>query len=310
MGESQWNVVTGATGYTGKYITRRLLSAGERVRTLTGHPDRVNPFGDQVPVHPFNFQRPDRLTESLRGANTLYNTYWIRFPYGRVTFEAAVQNTVVLLNAAKAAGVKKFVHISIANPDEQSPYAYYRGKALLERAVRESGLAYAIIRPTVIFGPEGVLINNIAWCLRRFPVFAITGDGRYRIQPVSVEDVAALCVKAAQDHGNIILDAVGPEVFSFHELVALIARTVRSRTRLLHCSPTVSLLCSRLIGALVGDLMLTREELDGLEAGLLVSQQAPMGCTRLSAWLTEHAETIGRQYLSELQLHYEAGVHR
>lgn len=178
------NVVTGAFGYTGKHIARHLLDIGKQVRTITGHPDRDNPFGGRVPAFPFNFDNPAALVKNLRGATTLYNTYWVRFNRGRVSFDTAVENTRKLISACVDAGVQRIVHVSITNASADSPLPYFRGKGLLETEIIQSGLSYAIIRPTVIFGPEDVLINNIAWLLRRFPVFAVPGAGDCRLQPV------------------------------------------------------------------------------------------------------------------------------
>ncbi len=298
------NVVTGAFGYTGKYITRRLLAMGRRVKTLTGHPNRPNPFGEQVSVAPFNFDHPDELVKSLRGATTLYNTYWVRFPHGAVTFDTAVENTQTLIRAAKEAGLRRIVHVSITNASSDSPLPYFRGKGRLEEAVMESGLSYAIIRPTVIFGAEDILINNIAWLLRRFPVFAVPGTGDYRLQPIFVEDMAEIVVRAGQQDENLVIDAVGPEVFTFNELVRLIAGTVSSRARIVHVPPGLALFLSRLIGYIVQDVVLTRDEVAGLMAGLLVSEQPPTGHTRLSDWLAENANRVGAKYASELNRHY------
>jgi NADH dehydrogenase len=302
--EQSLNVVTGAFGYTGKYITRRLLSMGQRVKTLTGHPNRPNPFGDQVSVAPFNFDNPAALVESLRGATILYNTYWVRFPHGRITYEQAVENTKTLFQAAKEAGVRRIVHVSIANPSEESSLSYYQRKAVLEKVLIESELSYAIIRPTVIFGDEGILINNIAWLLRRFPVFAVPGAGDYKIQPIFVEDMAEIVVTAGAKDENMILDAVGPEVYTFDALVRLISKTVRSRAVIVHVNPEPAFFLSKLIGYLVQDVVLTRDEVEGLIANLLVSSGPPTGRTRLSDWLRQNAETVGIRYASELQRHY------
>src|SRR5712692_8413481 len=216
-------VITGAFSYTGKYATRLLLDRGYRVRTLTYHPERANYFGGMLQVFPYNFEQPEELVRSLHGASTLINTYWVRFPRGKSTFETAVQNTCTLISAARNAGVRRIVHVSIANPSLQSPLGYYKGKARLERAVIDSGLSYTILRPTVIFGLEDILINNIAWFVRRFPVFGIPGDGSYLIRPIYVEDMAQLISDAVDREANTVLDAVGPETFSFEELVRLIA---------------------------------------------------------------------------------------
>jgi uncharacterized protein YbjT (DUF2867 family) len=301
---AELNAVTGAFSYTGKCITQRLLSMGKKVRTLTGHPNRQNPFGEEVSVSPFSFDDPAELTRSLRGATTLYNTYWVRFSHGRVTFDQAVHNTEALIKAAGEAGVRRIVHVSIRNASEDSPLPYFRGKGLLENAIIHSGLSYAIIRPTVIFGAEDILINNIAWLLRRFPVFAVPGSGDYQVQPVFVEDVAEIAVNAAHQDEDVIVDAVGPDTYTFDELVRLIADKIHSKARIVHLSPALAFFLSRMVGYLVNDVMLTHDEVEGLMANLLVSDGPPTGQTRLSDWLDENADRVGARYASELSRHY------
>lgn len=300
----QLDVVTGAFGYTGKYITRRLLALGRKVRTLTGHPDRPNPFGDQVAVAPFDFDNRPGLVRSLQGVTTLYNTYWIRFPRGAVTYEKAVTNTQILFAAAREAGVRRVVHVSIANPSADSHLPYYRGKGILENSLIQSGLSHAILRPTVIFGVEDILINNIAWFLRTLPVFGVPGTGEYKLQPIFVEDMAELAVRVGQQDENLIVDAVGPESWTFDELVRLIAQKTGRRARLVHLSPAIVLATVRLVGWLVGDVVLTPEEIEGLMANLLVTSSPPTGQTRLSEWLGQHAKEVGSHYASEVARHY------
>ena len=298
------NAVTGAYGYTGKYIARRLLSLGEPVITLTGHPGRPNEFGSAVKAFPFRFDDPEAMAESLAGVRVLYNTYWIRFDRGDATHDRAVANTRSLIRAAEMAGVERFVHISITNPDPQSPLPYFRGKALLEQAIRQARFSHAIVRPTVVFGGEDILINNIAYLLRKLPLFLIPGSGDYRLQPVYIEDLARIAVDAALQGGNQVIDAVGPQVFSFDELVRLIARTVGSRAFLLHASPRLALGAARVIGAVFRDVVLTKDEIQGLMANLLISSAAPTGSTPLSAWLEQNAGAVGVRYASELSRHY------
>ncbi len=232
-------VITGAFSYTGKYATRLLLEHGYRVRTLTFHPGRDNEFGPHVEVFPYDFEHPEQLEWTLRGASCLINTYWVRFPRGHSTFDSAVRNTITLINAARNAGINRIVHVSIANPPVDSPLGYYRGKAQLEQAVINSGLSYAILRPTVIFGREDILINNIAWFVRHFPLFGIPGDGRYGVRPIFVEDMAKLIVGSVETQTNQVADAVGPETFTFEELVRLIAAQIDKQVRIVHL-PTVS----------------------------------------------------------------------
>lgn len=300
----KFDVVTGAFGYTGKYITRRLLSAGRRVRTLTGHPDRENPFGRDVEVAPLDFAHPEALANSLRRADVLFNTYWVRFNHGRASFDDAVRNSAALIHAARKAGVRKIVHISIANPSLDSPLPYYSGKSRVERHIIESGLAHSILRPTVIFGPEGILINNIAWFVRHLPFFAIPGSGQYQIQPVLVDDVAELACDCALQEHNSVQDAVGPEIFSFDDLVRTIAAATHSRTLLFRVSPKIALSMIRLIEPFIGDVILTQEEIEGLVGNLLVSKGPATGRTRFSEWLSGNASMLGTRYLSELRTHY------
>ena len=304
MAQSDFDVVTGASGYTGRYITRVLLSRGRRVRTLTGHPARKDPFGDQIEAVPFNFDRPDELRRSLEGARTLFNTYWIRFPHGGQTFDTAVANTRVMLDAAAAAGVRKFVHISVTKATESPPLPYFRGKAMVEAAVRESTLNYAIIRPALIFGVEDILLNNIAWLLRRFPFFAIPGQGDYRVQPIFAGDLGEIAVNAARDGQSAVFDAVGPEIFTFDKLVRMIARAVHSKSRIVHVDPRVAVAFAQIVGWFVRDVTLTRDEARGLMSNLLVTLSQPNATTSFSEWLRSNADKIGAGYVSELARHF------
>jgi uncharacterized protein YbjT (DUF2867 family) len=302
-------VITGAFSYTGKYATRILLGRGYEVRTLTNHnpaehADRENPFGDRVTVLPYNFERPEELRGSLEGASVLINTYWIRFRHGKANFDTAVHNTRTLIKAAKDAGVQRIVHVSIANPSIDSPLGYYRGKAQVERAIIQSGLSYSILRPTVIFGAEDILINNIAWFVRRFPAFGIPGDGRYGIRPIYVEDMAQLLADGVDRQGNSVIDAVGPETFSFEELVKLIAERVGRSIRLLHLPTAIAYASTLVTGWMVGDVVLTWEEYKGLMGNLLAPEGPSAGQTRLSLWLAENSERVGRNYASEVARHY------
>ncbi len=304
MEATTFDVVTGAFSYTGKYITERLLSMGKSVKTLTGHPDNPDPFDGKVSVAAYDFDNPDELTRSLQDADVLYNTYWIRFAKGNLTHDKAVENTRTLIKAAEDAGVRRIVHVSITNASADSRLPYFRGKWLVEETIKGSGLNYAIIKPTVIFGKEDILVSNIAWTLRRFPFFTMFGPGDYRIQPIFVEDMADIVVNAGQQADNVAIDAIGPEVLTFEEMVRLIADKIGVRARFIHLRPGLALFLSRLVGYVVRDVTLTRDEIDGLMANLLVSDSQPTGQTRLSDWLDENADSLGRGYVSELERHY------
>jgi len=297
-------VITGAFSYTGKYATKLLLSRVYKVRTFTNHPGQANALGDRVEVFPYAFNRPEHMIEAFRGASTLINTYWVRFPRGKTTFETAVRNTRTLIAAAKDAGIRRIVHVSIANPSLESPLGYYRGKAQLEQAVIGSGLTYAIVRPTVIFGFEDILINNIAWFIRHFPVFVVPGDGRYGVRPIYVEDMARVMVEAAGEEESTVFDAIGPETFTFEELVRLIAAELGRSVRIVRVPAHLAYLCTRLTGLMLRDVVLTWEEYKGLMSNLLAPQGPATGETRLSQWLSENRERIGLRYASEGARHY------
>jgi uncharacterized protein YbjT (DUF2867 family) len=294
------HAVTGAYGYSGKYIARRLLDDGRTVLTLTNSLSRANPFGDRMKTLPFHFDRPELLAEHLEGVSVLYNTYWVRFNHRLFKHADAVQNTLALFEAAKRAGVERMVHVSITNPSEESPLEYFRGKARLERALIASGMSYAILRPAVLFGKEDVLINNIAWALRQLPVFGVFGNGRYRLQPIHVDDLARLAVEQGTSRESAIINAIGPETFTYRELAATIGALIGKPRPIVSVPPWLGYAVGRLLGALVGDVVITRDEIEGLMADLLYVDAPPAGTTLLTAWVKQHADTLGRQYTSEL----------
>lgn len=297
--------VTGAFSYSGKYITKRLLERGGEVLTLTNHPRRGDPFHGKVRTFPLDFSNENELTNSLRGADVLVNTYWVRFDKGDNTQPKAVENTNVLVNAAVKAGVKRIVHISIANPSADSHLPYYWGKAANEKAVIESGLPYAILRPTVLVGGgEDVLINNIAFLLRRFPFFFIPGDGSYGVQPVHVEDLASLAAEAVYSRESYVIDAVGPEAYTFKELVQLVGETIGAKRLLISVPPRLALLTAQFLSLFLKDVLLTPEEVDGLMANLLVSKEPARGRTAFKDWLEKNRDIVGVKYASELERHY------
>ncbi len=294
------HAVTGAFGYSGRYIARRLLAAGRAVITLTNSTDQTNEFDGRVRAYPFHFDQPAELASSLRGVDVLYNTYWVRFNHRRFRHADAVRNTLTLFDAARRADVRRIVHVSITNPTEDSPLEYFSGKARLEQALRDSGLSYAILRPTVLFGTEDILINNIAWLLRHLPVFGVFGDGSYRLQPIYVDDLARLAVAQGDATEDVVINAIGPETFTFRELVQTIGRSIGVRRPVIGVPPGVGYWTGRAVGGWMRDVTITRDEIAGLMAGLLYVDASPAGTTRLTDWLAEHADTVGRRYANEL----------
>ena len=304
-GSAETDLVTGAFSYSGSRIAELLLGSGRKVRTLTHHPDREHPLRARVEAWPYRFDDPVALARSLDGISTLYNTYWVRFERDRTTFANAVANSRVLFEAARRAGVARIVHVSIANPSIDSPLPYYRGKALVEEALAATGVRYAVVRPTFFFGGgRDILVNNIAWILRRMPFFVVPGDGRYPVQPIHVDDFARICLGAAHASGDVIMDAAGRDAMSFEELVRAIGDAVGRRTPILHVPPPAMAALARTLGLLVHDVVLTADEIRGLTAGLLVSHQPALGSVSLVEWIDEHAPSLGRRYLNELDRHF------
>jgi len=304
MGARSFDTVTGAFGYIGRYIAAEALARGRTVQTFTRRSGEGTPLAGKVRVVPQDFDDEDFLREHLRGCDVLYNTYWVRFDRGAVTFEGAIERSTRLFAAARDAGVRRIVHVSVTNCTEDSKLPYYAGKARVERALEETGISHAIVRPTLVFGVEDILVNNIVWMLRTMPLFAVPGRGRYRVQPIFVEDVARLCVDAAARTQDETFDAAGPDIMTYAEMVRLLRTAIRSRRRIVYLPAWLALLLCRLVSVFVRDVILTRDELDGLRQEMLVSAEPPRGTLRLETWLADAAEALGTSYSSELDRHF------
>lgn len=299
------DVVTGAFSYSGRSIARRLLDNGRRVRTITGHPQPVD-VATPIEVRPFDFADLPALVRDLEGATTLYNTYWVRFAHGHTTHALAVENSRTLFHAARQAGVRRIVHVSITNPTIESPYPYFRGKALVERALAETGVSYEILRPAILFGGDDVLVNNIAWLLRRLPLFAIGGRGRYRIRPIHVDDLADLCIEASTRSDDRIVDAVGPDRPTFLELVEAIRAAIDSRARIVPVPGSLLPPISSVLNLALRDVLLTRDEYHAMADGLADTDGPATAPTAITDWLTDHAPTLGTHYANEIKRHFDS----
>ncbi|MFT3831133.1 MAG: NAD(P)H-binding protein [Opitutaceae bacterium] len=292
--------VTGAFGYSGSHIARRLLEEGRGVLTLTNSTGRQHPLADRVRTESFHFADPEKLTVALTGCSVLINTYWVRFDHRRFDHATAVENTLTLFAAAKRAGVGRIVHVSITNPEEGSPLPYFHGKGRLERALRESGIPHTILRPAVLFGNGDILINNIAWALRHLPCFGVFGDGSYKLQPIHVDDFAALAVREAFETGNRTIEAIGPETFTYRELARTLGVIIGYPRPVFGVPPWFGYIAGRLVGWWHRDEFVTREEVLGLMQNRLFVDAPPAGTTKLTAWAAQHAATLGRTYANEL----------
>lgn len=299
------DVVTGAYSYSGAAIARELQAAGRQVRTLTGHPDHAA-ADTNIDARPLDFGDPDELTASMRGAHTLYNTYWVRFAHGQIDHDAAVANSQTLFRAAAAAGIQRIVHVSITHPSPDSPYPYFRGKALVEQILAETGVPHAIVRPAILFGADGVLINNIAWLLRHLPIFAVGGHGAYRIRGIHIDDLARLCVTLGTRTDAVTMDAVGPQSLTFRELVDAIRTAVGSHSLVVAVPGPVLTKLAGGLSLILRDTLLTRDEYGAMADGLADSDAPATGSIALTDWITEHRAELGRRYANELDRHFRA----
>jgi len=298
------HVVTGAFGYTGRWIAHHLLEKGVQVRTLTNAVGRDDPFDGRVEVHPLDFDDHAALVESLRGAEVLYNTYWVRYNHRRRNFEhgIAVENSKRLFKAAAEAGVERIVHFSVAHPHKAPDWTYFCGKVAVEKYLNDSEYCFAILRPTVLFGGHrNVLINNIAWMLRKFPIFGVFGMGNYPIQPVHVKDVARVAVEQGESRENVTIDVTGPETFRYKEYIGVMAKSMSLRRIILPMPPFVGWLFGKFLGLLLQDLVITRAEIKGLRRGLMASDEDPLGQLKFSEWIAEHGKDFGKRYQNDLK---------
>jgi NADH dehydrogenase len=292
--------ITGAFGYSGSRIARHLLDEGREVLTLTNSPAGHHPLAERIRAVPFHFDAPDELARSLDGCAVLINTYWVRFDHRRFNHATAVENTLKLFAAAKRAGVGRIVHVSITNPEEGSALPYFHGKGRLERALRETGIPHTILRPAVLFGDGDILINNIAWALRHLPCFGVFGDGAYKLQPIHVEDFAALAVREAFETGDRTIEAIGPETFTYRELARTLGEIIGCRRPIFGVPPWFGYAAGQLVGWWHRDEFVTREEITGLMENRLYVDAPPAGTTKLTDWARQHSTTLGRTYANEL----------
>lgn len=297
MSSQPSDVVTGAFSFTGRHVAERLLEDDRRVVTLTNHPDRTTHISDGVRADPYRFDDPAAMAESMAGAETLYNTFWMRTPESGRSFDTAVEYSRVLVRAAEAAGLERIVHFSVSNAGA-SDLPYYRGKATVEGFVADSSLSHAILRPTLIFGRGDLLVNNLAWFLRVFPCFVVFGSGDYRVQPVFVGDVADVAVAQGNGTEDVTVDVAGPETYTFEVFLRHLLRALGVRCRLVHLPPRLASLAVEGAERVLGDVVLTRDEAQGLMDELLVTETEPRGETGFCEWLDSNAPRLGRGYTS------------
>jgi len=298
-------LITGASGFIGGAVTERIVDRAE-VRSLTSHPAK-NRFGARVPSFPYEFDRPDRMAAAFRGVDVFVNSYYVRFRYRDKTFERAVAESRALIELARSAGVRRIVHVSVSNAREDSDLPYYSNKARIERLVSESGIEHTILRPAIVVGRGDILVNNIAYFLRRMPVFTVFGDGSYRAQPMTLDAFADIAVEAIDGaHASQTIAVAGPIDWPFIDMVRAVRSAVGSRTAVVQAPPFVALAGLKVAGLFLRDVVLTSDEIKGLTREYLYADRPVRRGVDFSTWLADEsvASRLGLEYASELARHF------
>lgn len=257
------------------------------------------PEGPPIEARPHAFGDADALAAAFEGVRTFYNTYWIRTGDSS-GYASALARSKELIDAAAAAGVERIVHMSVLGASEDAPYPYFRAKAEVEEHGRNSGVPFAAVRPALIFGGSSALLSNLAWMLRRLPVMGVAGDGTYRVRPVHVEDVADICVDLADrdlaDLDGTVVDAVGPDRPTYDELIRHVRTAVGGRARIVHLPVPAVVAGARVLGWILEDEVLTRDELVSTMAGIADTDGPATGATSVIEWIHRRGATLGRDW--------------
>jgi NADH dehydrogenase len=233
--------VTGGTGFVGREVIRQLLAAGhEPVCLVRPSSENKLPEVRGLTIRFGDVTKPASLDGALEGCQAIIHLVGIirEFTDRAITFDRLHRlGTANMVAAAEAQQVERFIHMSSNGVKENAATEYYRSKWQGEQVLRGSGLSWTIFRPSVIFGVEDDFCNRLAEMIRRLPVVPVLGNGRYRIAPVAVEDVAAGFVAALQEPASIgrAYHVCGRDSFTFNELLDQIGRALgRSRVSKAH----------------------------------------------------------------------------
>lgn len=270
--------IAGGSGFIGRAIVRRLGDAA-RLRVLTRNPDAVRArlAGTGAEFVRADVTEPSSLESAMAGVNVAINAaqfegYPIENPRRGLTFERVdYGGTVAMLEAARKAGVTRFIYISGAAADEHSSQPGFRAKGRAERAIRDSGLEFTIFRPSLVYGPDDRVVNMLARALRYAPVFAVPGSGKQLVQPLLVDDLAA-CVAMAATMGkgrNGVFEIGGPEPMSFDDLMHLLMELTGYERPIIHIPEglmRLGAILSEAAGAILPRPVFSRDAVDFLVA--------------------------------------------
>ena len=226
--------VTGGTGFVGNEVVRQLVAQGHEVAALvrsgSEHKLEMNK-SDQVKIHPGDVTDPDRLPQAMQGCDAVIHLVGIirEFPDKGVTFKRLhVEGSRHVIDAAASQGIKRYLHMSANGVRLEASTAYHQTKWQAEQIVRDSGLDWTICRPSLIFGRGGEFVEMLAGLIRKLPVVPVIGDGQYRLQPVSVHEVAETFVKALTlpETSGQVYHLGGGESYTYDEILDLTGKAV------------------------------------------------------------------------------------
>ena len=275
--------VFGGSGFLGRYVVKRLAKQGWRVRVAVRRPQEagfLRPMGDvgQVVIVQANVRHRGSVQAAVEGADVVINLVGILSETGSQSFHMVqAEGAKRVAEAAKAAGVARFVQMSAIGADPQSDADYARTKAMGETAVKDAFPGAAIVRASLIFGPEDKFFNRFANMARYVPVLPLIGGGETKFQPVYVGDVADAIVALAE--GKVApavtpFELGGPTVYSFRDLMALILKVTERKAALVPVPWFIARLNAAAIGWLPG-APITSDQVKLLETDNVVAESAP-----------------------------------
>jgi uncharacterized protein YbjT (DUF2867 family) len=230
-------LITGATGYIGRHLVARMVAQGERPRILVRDVKRAAEIlpADKVELVQGDTLDPKALKGAVQGVDTIVHAAFITADHkesaGNHYEDTNVRGTGNLIRAAKEAGVKRIVEISGLGTKQDKPGSYMQGRYLAEQMLKDSGLDWTIIQPSVLFGKDAPFIKGLTDLIRTAPVVPLIGGGKTMFQPIYVEDVVTVIMKVLEDPARTngkIYTIGGPEYYSFSQVIDVLLNTMHA----------------------------------------------------------------------------------
>lgn len=268
--------VLGAGGFIGTYLALNLIQMGYRLSLLSHRkdPDFISPRG-QIETHQGSIEDEKSLVNCFRACEMVYHLVGIIAETKTKTFQKTVADgTAKVVSAAKKTGVNKLFYLSALGAAENAETRYHQSKWQAEQHVTNSGLDYVIFRPSIVYGVEDKFINMIARMIRRSPLVPIIGDGKYKLQPVYVEELCAVMAMASKKESACgrIFDIGGPEQLTYLEIVDIIKRTLNLKRGTVHIPLALARMAAYILERILKPAPLTRDQLNMMQTGSICDQ--------------------------------------